>query len=152
MPVRKHRVLMVEDDLQYAESITLLLGSQFEISATHDAGSGLESIQAGSFDAVILDLDLPPALAGGGSEEGFTLATRVRQIYGDALPIIILTREVPEHLKAALPEVVDAVLLKSSSADAIENSLLDLVRGSDCGTEGHPQTKNRQPEVDRDGP
>ena len=129
----KHSLLVIEDDPIYAESLSFLLEPHFRVETVSDARRGLERLATSGFDALILDLDLPPTVAGGGPEEGLMAATRIRESMGLRLPIAILTREVPEHMKTALAALVDVVLLKSTPIDEVESRLLQLLTERQTG-------------------
>lgn len=129
----KHALLVIEDDCVYAESLSLLLEARFRVETEPDAGKGLARLAAGAFDALILDLDLPPAIAGGGPEEGLMTARKIRESMRLTLPIAILTREIPEHMKRGLARFADAILLKSVSIDVVEKRLLELLARGAAG-------------------
>ena len=54
------RALVVEDDPDIVELIAHYLRAEgFEVEAASDGPSGLERLRAGSFQVVVLDLQLP---------------------------------------------------------------------------------------------
>ena len=77
------RILMIEDDEDLAAMVAEYLNERgFEVCARHDATSGLETLRAESFAALILDVMLPDL-------DGFEVCRRVRAESG--LPILMLT-------------------------------------------------------------
>jgi CheY-like chemotaxis protein len=119
MATHRHRVLIVDDDLPFAESLRTLLEPEFDVVLAGDAGEGLFRLERECFCATIFDLDLPPVLSGGGPEEGVSLALQTRSRWGEDLPIVVLSRRVPEHLRAALGKIANAVLEKPPSPERI---------------------------------
>ena len=123
----RHPILVVEDDSAVADDLTLLLGEWFDISTASNARQGLRRLQETAYHALVLDLDLPASLAGGGPLEGFTLATWTRSEFKNSVPIVVFTREVPDHLTGRLESLVDAIFLKSSPISELEACLLQLI-------------------------
>lgn len=68
-----HRILLVDDDREFVAAQRLLLEQAgYQVSAAHDAGSGLELARAEKPDLVILDIIM------GTPEEGFELCRDLR--------------------------------------------------------------------------
>jgi len=77
------RILMIEDDRKLAEMVGEYLGQRgFELTAKGDAATGLEALQRGHFDALILDVMLPDL-------DGFEVCRRVRA--QSDIPVLMLT-------------------------------------------------------------
>jgi CheY-like chemotaxis protein len=65
-------VMLVEDNEDAREMLALLLeGRGFEVATAADGASGVERIQAGDFDAAVVDIGLPGL-------DGYEVARRVR--------------------------------------------------------------------------
>lgn len=153
----RERVLLVEDNIEYASDLRMLLQHRFEVRCVQDAVAAEEALAEQPFDqpfdAVLVDLDLPAGLAGGGPEEGRELALRTRARHGAGVRIVVLSQEVPEHLRAELEAVADAVLTKSCSIEEVEAA---LSRGGGKGAARRWQEHQRtppthcQPPVDRE--
>ncbi len=55
-----HRILIVEDDVNFAESLLRLLsGPEREVRMVHSGGAALERVAAESFDLILMDINLP---------------------------------------------------------------------------------------------
>jgi DNA-binding response OmpR family regulator len=77
------RVLLVDDDTRLAKMVaTYLAGHGFEVHSRHDGASGLATVRAGRYDAVLLDVMLPDA-------DGFELCRTIRA--SSDVPILMLT-------------------------------------------------------------
>ena len=83
---RKKKIIIVEDELDYARMVSLRLESEgYDVTVANDTYSGTHMVTRGDFDLVVLDLMMP---AGG----GFALLERVRKFPHKAkLPVVILT-------------------------------------------------------------
>lgn len=53
------RLLLVDDDLDIRESVTLLLEESYEVTTAEDGAVALELMKEQRFDAVVLDLMMP---------------------------------------------------------------------------------------------
>ncbi len=78
-------VLLVEDNEDAREMLALLLeGRGFEVATAADGASGVERIQAGDFDAAVVDIGLPGL-------DGYEVARRVRDAEdGDGGRILLI--------------------------------------------------------------
>ena len=77
------QVLLIEDDERLAAMLSEYLGSTgFAVRAAPDAASGLRALDAGRFDALVLDVMLPDG-------DGFEVCRQVRA--RSDLPILMLT-------------------------------------------------------------
>ncbi|HYB99356.1 MAG TPA: response regulator transcription factor [Candidatus Limnocylindrales bacterium] len=77
------RILMIEDDRGLAAMVAEYLGaSGMNVTACHDAGTGLATLERGGFDALILDVMLP-------DRDGFAICRTVRG--RSTIPILMLT-------------------------------------------------------------
>lgn len=109
------RILVVDDQADVARSMAMLLemlGFQ-----THPAGSGEEALSlAYSFqpDAVLLDIGLPDM-------DGYAVARRLRETWGDDLLLVALTGYTPEASAAAPDEACfDHYLVKPVDLDTLQ--------------------------------
>ena len=81
--MEKCRILIMEDDKQISRFLQLeLVHEGYLVETESDGRIGLEKIQTGSFDLILLDIMLPGI-------SGMEVCRRVRQ--GSAVPIIMLT-------------------------------------------------------------
>jgi two-component system phosphate regulon response regulator OmpR len=77
------RALIIDDDESLAEMLTEFLENRgLDVVAQHRADTGLETLAAGNFDAVILDVMLPDL-------DGFEVCKRIRE--RSNIPILMLT-------------------------------------------------------------
>ncbi|MHC1787648.1 MAG: response regulator transcription factor [Christensenellales bacterium] len=78
------RILVVEDEINLAQSLVKLLeGQKYQADAVHDGDEGLEYALSGLYDAIVLDVMLPGL-------NGFQVASALRK-KGHATPILMLT-------------------------------------------------------------
>lgn len=79
------RILIADDEEGIRESLSLILGDQYELAFVHDGEGALEAMQQPSFDMVLLDIKMPKM---DGLE---VLRTLRRQGKTDLPPVIMLT-------------------------------------------------------------
>jgi two-component system CheB/CheR fusion protein len=75
-PVKRRRIVVVEDNVDFAQSLAALLAGEGHQVATANEGSGaLDLVARTAPDVVLLDIGLPEM-------DGFELARRIRQLGG----------------------------------------------------------------------
>jgi signal transduction histidine kinase/ActR/RegA family two-component response regulator len=80
---RALRVLVVDDDVDAAQSLAMLLNLWgHEVYATHDGAAALEAAQAWQPAVVLLDIGLP-------GMDGYEVARRLRAARGPARPLLV---------------------------------------------------------------
>lgn len=78
------RVLLAEDERSLSRALTALLEkNNWSVDAVYDGLEALAYLEAGQYDAVILDIMMPGA-------DGMTVLRRLRQS-GSAVPVLLLT-------------------------------------------------------------
>jgi DNA-binding NarL/FixJ family response regulator len=82
------RVLMVEDYSQYYEGLRFELQPHVTLDNAPDTATALKMLAENHYDAVVLDLALPPTHT---TQEGLGLAEKVASDEERNLPVIILT-------------------------------------------------------------
>lgn len=81
--MKKHKIIIIEDEKKIARFLELELKHEgYEVDLSYDGREGLEKINNGDFDLVLLDLMLP-------SLSGMEICRRVRK--NSDIPIIMLT-------------------------------------------------------------
>ncbi len=84
VPTRRPRVLVVDDDLELTELLTMRLEHHgYDVKSASDAGTGLAQLDRGAVDAMILDLRL-------GDADGLAVLREVR-LRAPEVPVVILT-------------------------------------------------------------
>lgn len=90
------RILAIDDTEHLRTVIRLTLEfKKYEVSLACDGVEGLEAAHAGNFDLILCDIEMPRM---GGVE----FVRRYREEFGPATPIVMLTAEGDEKIKAAL--------------------------------------------------
>ncbi len=78
-----HTVLVVDDDERLRDLLSEYLGSRgFQVVTANDGEQGIQAVQAGGIDAVVLDVMMP-------GMDGFEVLRRLRPI--STVPLIMLT-------------------------------------------------------------
>lgn len=78
-----HRVLVVDDNLDGAESMTFLLSALGqEVSTAHDGVEAIEQVESFRPDVVLLDIGLPRM-------NGYDVARRIREMPGGASIVLV---------------------------------------------------------------
>ena len=77
------RILLIDDDVEFCELMARFLSSEgFDVESAHDGITGLETIQSGAYDLVVLDIMMP-------GKNGMDVLRELRQ--SSNLPVIMLT-------------------------------------------------------------
>jgi signal transduction histidine kinase/CheY-like chemotaxis protein len=116
---QRQRVLIVDDNVDAAESLKLLLGTEGRvIEVSHDGQSALERAGAMRPDVIFLDIGLPGL-------DGYEVARRLRGLPELAGTLIVAMTGYgqPDDLKRSLDAGFDRHLVKPVDPDAIEHLL-----------------------------
>jgi DNA-binding NtrC family response regulator len=82
--MRKPRLLLVDDEIPFAENLLKLLSRRgYEVSTVHDGDSALRIVQEREFDVVILDQNMP-------GKDGITVLRELKKKHPN-LEVVILT-------------------------------------------------------------
>ena len=129
----KKRILFIEDEKFFLEELQLAL-TQYNITPAYSAPVGLELIQNGDFDAVLLDImmpppeDMDPENVGYGRSTGVEVCRRIKELYPQ-LPVVILSvvrdPEILEQIKAVGADRIINKPVSSSEVSAILDEVLD---------------------------
>ena len=86
----RKKVLFIDDDPDYVESVKLVLESKYEVTTAFSAKEGWAEIEKEKPDLIILDAMMEP-------KDGFTFAKELKahQAYKD-IPVVMLTGMVPK--------------------------------------------------------
>ncbi len=89
------RILIADDEEGIRESLTLILGEEYELVFAEDGEQALAKLQNDSFDVVLLDIKIPKL-------DGIEVLRRAKQ-NGCTVPILMLTAyQSVELAKAAI--------------------------------------------------
>jgi DNA-binding response OmpR family regulator len=113
------RVLVVEDDPDILDSLTLLLEASYAVTPAEDGGIALEFVDQQEFDAVVLDLMMPVL-------DGTQFLEQLRQ-RGIQVPVILISahRDLDEKHRqlgafAALRKPFDILELEKRLEEALD--------------------------------
>jgi DNA-binding NtrC family response regulator len=81
----KHRVLIVDDETEFAEDTALFLSDRFQCEVVGDPAAGMAAIRRRSYALVLLDIDLQA------EEDGIALLRRIKE-FDPGLPVVMLTK------------------------------------------------------------
>ncbi|HUZ98212.1 MAG TPA: response regulator transcription factor [Gaiellaceae bacterium] len=113
------RVLLVDDDREFLESLLPLIEHQPVLTVAGTAGNGLDAIELADElepDAVVIDLHMPIV-------DGVTAVARLRKDH-PSLCLIALTGDPAPELHDAVTEAgADAVLMKGDLIDSLVQRL-----------------------------
>jgi DNA-binding NarL/FixJ family response regulator len=113
------RVLLVDDDRDFLDSLRPLIEQQPALTVAGTAGNGLDAIQLADEldpDAVVIDLHMPIV-------DGVTAVARLRKDHPN-LCLIALTGDPATELHEAVTEAgADAVLIKGDLVDSLVHRL-----------------------------
>ncbi len=109
------RVLLVDDDADFLDSLCPLIEHQPALTVAGTAGNGLDAIELADEldpDAVVIDLHMPVV-------DGVTAVARLRKDH-PSLCLIALTGDPAPELHEAVSEAgADAVLMKGDLVDSL---------------------------------
>ena len=108
------KVLIVEDNAAYRESMYLLLAARFpgvQIAEAEDAEDGLSQALSGSFDLIFMDIRLPRG-------NGLDLTKTIKTDCPDAFVCVISSHAILEYREAALRNGADHFMVKGESTRA----------------------------------
>ncbi|MBV8064880.1 MAG: response regulator transcription factor [Actinobacteria bacterium] len=113
------RVLLVDDDSEFLDSLRPLIEHQPALTVAGTAGNGLDAIELADElepDAVVIDLHMPIV-------DGVTAVARLRKDHPN-LCLIALTGDPATELHEAVTEAgADAVLMKGDLVDSLVQRL-----------------------------
>ena len=129
----KKRILFIEDEKFFLEGLQIAL-TDYEITPAYSAPGGMELVQNRDFDAVLLDImmpppeDIDPECVDYGRSTGLELCRRIRALK-PGLPIIVLTvvRD-PEILGKIEEAGVARIINKPASASEVNASLAEVLK------------------------
>jgi signal transduction histidine kinase len=105
-PLAERRVLIVDDDVDLAESLRDILESRdYKVAVAHDIASAQEIAKALEPNVSLLDVNL-------GRENGLTLITVLKDIFPDIVCVVITARADVEHAIDAIRRGAFDYLLK----------------------------------------
>ena len=112
------RILIVDDDAEITESLSMLLTEKYNVSVASNGFAALDKIKDAKFDLILLDL-LMPGLDGAGFVEELRLQ-------GNVTPIILISASKSAAEKARILKVTD-YLLKPFHIDELEAKIERLI-------------------------
>ncbi|MEK7399591.1 MAG: response regulator [Candidatus Poribacteria bacterium] len=130
----KKRILFIEDDNFTLEQLQIALEDyDYEIVPASSAVKGMDLVNRMNFDAVLLDImmpppeDIDPELVGNGRTTGVEICRRIRHLKPD-LPIVVLSvvrdpgilRRIEE---AGADEIINKPALSSKINEALDSVL-----------------------------
>lgn len=115
-------ILVVDDDDVDRERIRRLLADDFEITEASSVGEACECLEAGTFDCILLDYELPDGV-------GMDL---LRQVQKDETGVLMLTgHDRTDVAVGAFKQGADDFLSKNQiSRDRLERKILDVIEKS----------------------
>ena len=116
------RVLLVEDDIQLAESLTeVLVAQQYVVDVAQDGEAGWCQMQTLEYDLTLMDVTLPQL-------DGIRLCQRLRS-RGYDLPVLMLTaRDTSQDKVRGLDAGADAYMVKPFDLEELLAQIRALLR------------------------
>jgi EAL domain-containing protein (putative c-di-GMP-specific phosphodiesterase class I) len=128
-PLRKERVLIVDDDKALSDASRRILDDGFEVLVVHTAAVARAALVDGDFDALVLDIDLPDGsgldllreLRGKNSELPVVMTT-------GALTTEAATQAIQSRVTEYLPKPFAAEALRRTVRAAVDSGRVSRVR------------------------
>jgi two-component system NarL family response regulator len=140
------RVVLVEDQLMFRASLSVLLQSKLGASVIGEFSSGYAFLEAqpslGRIDLILLDIQLP-------GDDGITLAGRFSPLLPDTKIILLSSVREDYLLHKALQSGADGYVHKDDSPDALAGAI-ETVMGGGCYFGYTVQQLRRQMGLDPD--
>ncbi len=128
----KKRILFIEDERFFLEQLQMAL-TDYEITPAYSAVKGMEFIQDGDFDAVLLDImmspseDMDPEFVDYGRSTGVEICRRIKNLKPE-LPVIALTVVRDPGILDRIKEAgASRVLNKPASSSAVSACLNEVL-------------------------
>ena len=128
----KKRVIFIEDEKFFLEELQIAL-TDFDITPAYSAPKGMELVKTRDFDAVLLDIMMPPPddmnpeTVDYGRSTGVELCRRIKELKPD-LPIIVLTVVTDPAILEKIEEAgADRVINKPASSNVVSNNLDEVL-------------------------
>jgi len=112
LEIKTKKVMMVEDDEHFRQTLRKLLMSRFPSFAFEEARDGkeaMEKIEVFLPDLIFMDIKLP-------GESGLELTKRIRKVYPETVIIILTGYDLPEYREAAYESGANHFASKDSSS------------------------------------
>lgn len=120
MAPRPRRILLIEDNLDAADSLRLALELEgHQVAVAHDGPQGLERARQLTPEVVLCDIGLPDM-------DGYAVARALRREPGlrDAFLIALTGYAQPEDQQRALEAGFDAHLTKPTTVEGVETAMV----------------------------
>ncbi len=130
----KKRVLIIEDERFFLEQLQIAL-IDYEIIPAPSAPRGVELIESGDFDAVLLDImmsppeDMDPESVNYGRSTGVEICRRIKDIRPE-LPVIILTIVRDPGILERIKEAGATRIINKPVSSSVVSASLDEVLAS----------------------
>jgi DNA-binding NarL/FixJ family response regulator len=123
------RVLLVDDDSDFLDSLRPLIEHQPALTVAGTAGNGLDAIELADEldpDAVVIDLHMPIV-------DGVTAVARLRKDHPNLCLIALTGDPAPELHEAVTEAGADAVLMKGDLVDSLVHRLRAVRAAQESG-------------------
>ncbi len=119
--VDKRTLLIIDDDVEWTELLTVFFSKKYQVSVAHNADAAIEAIRAELPHAIILDLVMP-------SVDGFGFMHRIGELSLGEVPTILITGwDSPAIEECAAAVGCAAVLSKPVSLPELEQVVSALM-------------------------
>jgi CheY-like chemotaxis protein len=106
------RILMVEDDRNFRQTLRKLLTSRFPDVSLEEAGDGeeaLEKMKGFLPDVIFMDIKLP-------GENGLSITKKIKDAYPEITVVILTGHDLPEYKEAAFESGANHFASKHASS------------------------------------
>jgi DNA-binding response OmpR family regulator len=131
----KPRILIVDDDTEFASDLQILLSSEFEVATAPTTRRAWEILDEYRPHCLLLDLNMPQYFGEYPTEEGFSFLTHLRSEsaprFAAGLPVIILTaRKESQFIEMAQRLRISTHYCKPPDVKRLKASIWNLLAGA----------------------
>jgi CheY-like chemotaxis protein len=129
---KKYKVLIVDDDQEYLDDISIYLSSHFDIITADNSKDGLRLVEDSSPDCMLLDIQMPNYFGKDPDREGLEFLKFIRSHPTRAairnLPIIIISSSIDnESNYDRFAHLTEPILKKPPDIRLLESKIDELI-------------------------
>ena len=116
-------LLIVDDNVRLARTVAAYMQMEgFDAQAAHSAEEALYAVRLGTFDAALVDINMP-------GMDGIEVCRRIREMAPSMRVVILTGRDAEEDPHRAAQVGAKRLLIKPISLSALRDAILEVLAG-----------------------